>query len=458
MEPAWQRYLIERESAHLDALVDYLRIPSLSALREHRADIDAAAEWTAEAMRRAGLPDVRLLPTDGLPVVVGRWRVDDRLPTALIYGHYDVQPVDPLDLWESPPFEPAIRDDRIVARGAADMKGNTLTALHAIEAFAKTTGQPPINVAVIVEGEEEIGSPSLPAFLRDNRDLLACDIVISADGGMFGPETPSLTVALKGLASCQVDLVTGQTDLHSGQFGAAVPNAARAIAEVVAALHDADGRVTVPGFYDRVRDLTDEDRREIAAVPFDEAELRRTAGANALVGEAGYTPQESRWARPTLDINGIWGGFAGEGTKTVTPCQAHAKITCRLVPDQDPVEILDLIERHLATIAPEGATVTLRRFAGSARPFAIGRDHPALLAARAVLRESYGVEPLVTRTGGTVPALALFKEVLGADTITLGWSMPDCRAHAPNEWYRLTDYRRGTAAYARMLEALATTA
>ena len=457
MTLAWERYLTDREPEHLEALVEYLRIPSVSALPEHRPDVDRAAGWTAEALRRAGVPEVRVLPSAGLPVVVGRWRVDAERPTVLVYGHYDVQPVDPLELWESPPFAPAIRGDRIVARGAADMKGNLLTALHAVEAFARTEGRPPVNVSFLVEGEEEVGSPSLPAFVREHRDLLACDVVVSADGGMAGPETPSVTVALKGLASCQVDLTTGETDLHSGQFGAAVPNAARAIAELVAGLHAADGRVAVAGFYDRVRDLTPEDRAEIAAPPFDEEELRRQAGVRALAGEGGYTAQERRWARPTLDVNGIWGGFQGAGTKTVTPCRAHAKLTCRLVPDQDPGEVLDLIERHLQSAAPPGAVATLRRFPGSARPFSIPRDHPALVAAKEVLRQTYGTQPLVTRSGGTVPATALFQEALGADTVTLGWMLPDCRAHAPNEWYRLADYRRGTRAYGRLLATLATT-
>jgi acetylornithine deacetylase/succinyl-diaminopimelate desuccinylase-like protein len=448
-------YLADREDAHLAELVEYLRIPSISALPEHRGDVDRAAEWTAEALRRAGVPEVQVLPSAGMPVVVGRWRVGDDKPTALIYGHYDVQPVDPLDLWESPPFEPAIRDGRLYARGSADMKGNILTAAHAVEAFARTQGQPPINVSFIVEGEEEVGSPNLPAFVRAHRELLACDVVVSADGGMFDADTPSVTVGLKGIASCQVDLTTGETDLHSGQFGAAVPNAARAIAELIAGFYAPDGRVAVAGFYDRVRDLTEEDRVEIAAPPFDEADLRQQAGVRELVGEAGYTTQERRWARPTLDVNGVWSGFQGAGTKTVTPCLAHAKVTCRLVPDQEPGEILDLIERHLAAHRPPGASVTLQRFAGAARPFYLRRDHPTLIAAKDVLREIYGKEPLVTRSGGTVPATALFQAELGADTVTFGWMLPDCRAHAPNEWYRLADFRRGTRAYVRLLAALA---
>jgi acetylornithine deacetylase/succinyl-diaminopimelate desuccinylase-like protein len=454
MAREWERYLAEQELAHLEALLEYLRIPSISALPAHRADIERAAEWTAEAMRRAGVPEVQVLPSNGLPVVVGRWRVGAEWPTALIYGHYDVQPVDPLDLWDSPPFEPTIRDDRVYARGSADMKGNILTALHAVEAYACTDSELPINLSFIVEGEEEVGSPSLPAFVRAHRDLLACDFVVSADGGMFGPETPSVTVALKGLAGCQLDLTTGETDLHSGQFGAAVPNAARAIAELVAGLHTADGRVAVAGFYDRVRDLTAADRAEIAAVPLDEEELRRQAGVHLLAGEAGYTTGERRWARPTLDVNGIWGGFQGAGAKTVTPCQAHAKVTCRLVPDQEPDEILALIERHMKEHAPIGARVSVARLAGSARPFAVARDHPALLAVKEVLRQVYGAEPLVTRTGGTVPATALFQTELGAATVTMGWMLPDCRAHAPNEWYRLADYHRGARAYGLLLERL----
>lgn len=451
------QYLAGQEEAHLAAFVDWLRIPSISALTEYSAEVERGAEWVATALRQAGVPEVAVLPTRGWPAVIGRWHVADDRPTVLIYGHYDVQPADPLELWTSPPFEPAIRDGKMYARGAADMKGNYLAVIQAIAAFAATAGQPPLNVSFICEGEEEIGSPSLPAFLQAERERLACDVILSADGGMTGPDTPSLTVALRGLASCQIDLRTGGTDLHSGQFGAIVPNAARELAKLLASLHDDQGRVAVAGFYNDVRDLTVEDRAEIAAVPIDEEMLLTQSGTYALIGEAGYSVLERRWARPTLDLNGSWSGFQGEGSKTVTPCQAHAKITCRLVPDQDPARILDCIERHVASHLPPGVEATVHRFPGSAWPFSLRRDHPALQAAKQTLRDAYGREPLIVRSGGTVPATSLFQEELGADTVTLAFMLPDSRAHAPDEWFRLSDFRLAPRVYAAFLAAVSRT-
>lgn len=457
MENQVEQYLANSEDAHLAAFVDWLRIPSISALPDYAAEVGRGADWVATALRQAGVPDVSVLPTKGWPVVVGHWHVADDRPTVLIYGHYDVQPADPLDLWTSPPFEPAFRDGKVYARGAADMKGNYLAAIQAIAAFKATAGQPPLNVTFICEGEEEIGSPSLPAFLQSERERLACDFVLSADGGMAGPDTPSLTVALRGLASCQIDLRTGATDLHSGQFGGIVPNAARELAKLLASLHDDQGRVAVAGFYDDVRDLTADDRAEIVAVPIDEDLLLAQSGAYALAGEAGYAILERRWGRPTLDINGSWSGFQGDGSKTVTPCQAHVKITCRLVPDQDPAQILDCIERHVASHLPPGVGATVHRFPGSARPFSVRRDHPALQAAKQTLRDVYGREPLIVRSGGTVPATSLFQEELGADTVTLAFMLPDSRAHAPDEWFRLSDFRLAPRVYAAFLATVGRT-
>ncbi len=452
---AWEQYLSDHEDQHLEQLKEFLRIPSVSALPEHQADVLRAAEWVAEQLRQAGVPDVALLPTERNPIVYGHWHVGDDQPTALIYGHYDVQPPDPLNLWESPPFEPVIRDGRIYARGACDDKGNMFNPVKAIEALARTQGQPPINVKFFIEGEEEIGSPSLPAFVQSERDRLACDFVICADGDMFGPDDPSLTIATKGLAACQVDLRTATTDLHSGMYGASVPNAVQAMAQLAATLHTSDGRVAVEGFYDRVRDLTPEEREEIAAIPFDHEGYRLECGASCLWGEPEYSVLERNWARPTLDLNGIWGGFQGPGTKTVTPCEAHVKITCRLVPDQEPDEILDLIERHVIKHCPPEAELTFTRFPGSARPFAVRRDHPALQTAGAVLRDLYGKEPLVMRMGGTLPVAEIFQRELGADMIFFTWGMPGSRIHAPNEWYRLEDFRIARRAFCAYLTALA---
>ncbi len=455
MSQTCESYLAEHEERLVDDLCEFLRIPSISALPAHDADVARAADWVAERLRQAGVPEVTLLPTGRNSVVYGHWHVADDQPTALIYGHYDVQPPDPLDLWKSPPFAPEIRAGRIYARGASDDKGNVFAPLAALEALVRTGGAPPINLKFFVEGEEEIGSPSMPAFLRQERERLACDFVISADGGMYGPDDPSLTVASKGIAACQVDLRTNRTDLHSGSYGAIAPNAVQAMIQLAATFHTPEGRVAVEGFYDRVRDLTPAEREEIAAVPFDREGFLAKLWAPALWGEPGYSELERRWARPTLDLNGVWGGFAGEGTKTVTPCEAHVKITCRLVPDQDPEEIVGLIEQHVERHCPAGARATVQRFPGSARPFAIRHDHPALEPARRVLRELYGKEPLVVRTGGTIPVAELFQQTVGADMIFFAWGMPDSQVHAPNESMRLEDLRRAMRGYCAYLTALA---
>ena len=455
MAASWERYLAEREAAHLGELLDFLRIPSVSTDPDRRADVARAADWVGDRLRQAGVPDVAVLPTAGHPVVWGEWRVGPDRPTFLVYGHYDVQPPEPLELWQSPPFEPTLRDGRLYARGASDMKGNLLTAVQGLEALARADGAPPVNVRFLFEGEEEIGSPNLEPVVRAERDRLRCDAVLCADGGMFAPDRPSLSVSTKGLAGCQIDLRTARGDLHSGIYGAAVPNAVQALGRLLATFHDPEGRVAVDGFYDRVRELSPAERAEIAAVPFDEAAYRRQAGVDALWGEPGYSPLERAWARPTLDLNGAWGGYQGDGAKTVTPSQAHAKITCRLVPDQEPDQILDLIARHVARVCPPGATATVTPLPGSARPWAVRRDLPALGTARSVLRDLYGADPLVVRTGGTIPVLDVFKRELGADSVIFAWSLPDAQAHAPNEWYRLEDFHRGRRAYAALLTALA---
>lgn len=443
--------LVQYEAEHLEALRDFLRIPSVSALPQHQTDVQRAAEWVAQRLRTLGIPDVRLLPTERNPIVYGQWIVDPTLPTVLVYGHYDVQPPDPLELWETPPFEPTLRDGRLYARGASDDKGNMFAALCGIEALIRIIGHPPVNLKFFFEGEEEIGSPSMPGAVQQYRELLACDVIVSADGGMYGHDQPSLTLSSKGICACQVDLRTAATDMHSGQYGAVIANAVQTLVQLAATFHTPEGRVAVAGFYDKVRELSPEERAEIAAVPFDPEAYLATIGAKTFWGEPGYTPLERAWARPTLDINGFWGGFQGEGIKTVTPCEAHLKITCRLVPDQDPDEILQLIEQHVQAHCPPWADVQVTRLPGSARPFAIRRDHPALAAARAVLRELYGKEPLMTRVGGTIPVAELFQRELGADMLFFAWGMPDNRVHAPNESYRIEDFRTMSRAYVRLL-------
>jgi acetylornithine deacetylase/succinyl-diaminopimelate desuccinylase-like protein len=455
-QPAWEVYLAQHEQQHLDELIEFLKIPSVSTMPEQRGDVLRAAEWVAGKLRAAGVPRVELLETAGNPVVYGEWIVDPSRTTALIYGHYDVQPPDPLDLWDSPPFEPAIRDGRLYARGASDDKGNLFLPIKALEALVRTgNGEPPVNLKFTIEGEEEIGSPNLHGFVREHTELLRCDVVLSADGGQYAPGEPSISVASKGICACQVNVRTAATDLHSGGYGASVPNAVQAAVQLAATLHTPDGKVAVAGFYDSVRVLSTQEREEFAKVPFDAGEYTERIGVTELWGEPGYTPIERNWARPTLDLNGFWGGFEGIGLKTVTPCEAHFKITCRLVKNQEPGAILDLIERHIAAHTPAGATVTVERFPGSARPFEIRRDHPVLQAAWETLGDLYDRDPYVIRVGGTLPIAETYQTALGADMVFYSFGMPDNRVHAPNESYGLQEsFVMGRRAWCALLERL----
>ncbi|CAA9578427.1 MAG: Acetylornithine deacetylase/Succinyl-diaminopimelate desuccinylase and related deacylases [uncultured Thermomicrobiales bacterium] len=450
-------FAAERER-HLAELADFLRIPSVSALPAHRDDMVRAAGWVAEQLRAAGVPQVETLPTAGHPVVWGAWpAAEPGAPTALIYGHYDTQPADPLDLWETAPFEPTVRDGRLYARGASDDKGNLLIPLKVVEAYRATAGRPPLGVVFLFEGEEEIGSPNLRPFLSEHRDRLRADVAISADSAMWSHEQPSVVLATKGLAGVQLDARGTSGDLHSGLHGGMAPNVLNALASLLASMRTPDGRITVEGFYDGVRPLTDEERREIAAAPFDEVAYKAALGADALVGEPGFSPLERNWARPTLDLNGMWGGFQGEGSKTVIPATAGAKITCRLVPDQDPARVIAAIEQHVRDHCPPGVTVKVTPAAGTARAYAIPRDHPALLATRDALRASYGREPLAIRVGGTLPITEFFKADLGLDTVCLAWEMPDENLHGPNEFLRLENFDRGLRVYANLFQRLART-
>lgn len=451
----WTTLLAQRESQHLDELLALLRIPSVSTDPSHAADVRATAEIVSKRLSRAGVPIVDIVETPLHPVIIAEWVVDPSLPTVLIYGHYDVQPEEPVELWLTPAFEPTIRDGKIYARGSSDMKGNLLTAIQGVEALAEANGgSPPVNVKFIFEGEEEIGSPNLRAVVAANQERLAADAVLSADGGQFGPDTPSLTVSLKGLGGCQVNLRTANTDLHSGMFGAKVPNAVQAMAKLAASFHDDDGRIAIEGFYDNVVDLTAEERAEIALVAEDEEALKTQLGLESLWGEPGWTSREREWGRPTLDLNGIWGGFQGDGIKTVTPSEAHLKITCRLVPNQTPEGVIDLIRQHVERHRPAGSTVEVVALPGEARPFSINRENAVHKAAATVLTGLFDAEPVITRAGGTIPATGIFQDELGIDTVNYAWSIPGSGAHAPNEWYRVEDFFRGRGAYAALLEYL----
>ena len=447
-------YLKKAHDRHLEELMAFLRIPSVSALPAHKQDVGRAADWLAARLRAVGTPDVRILPTAGNPVVYGHWHVRDGLPTILIYGHYDVQPVDPVALWESPPFEPVVRGGSLFARGATDDKGSLYTPIAALDAVRELSGTPPVNLKFLLEGEEEIGSPNLAPFLAEHASLLQSDLAISADGSMLDADTPSLTIGSRGITAVQVDARGASTDLHSGVYGGAVPNPFHALVAVLAGMHDAQGRVTVQGFYDAVRALSEAERREIARLPFDEASYKAQLAVSALTGESGYTPLERVTVRPTLEINGIWGGFQGEGTKTVLPAEAHAKITCRLVPDQDPDLVAGSIERHVHRHAPAGTAFTVSRFPGKSHAYLMPPDHPGLAAAARALREVYGKDPVRVRIGGTLPVSDLLRRGLGMWLVFFAFGEPDNRMHAPNEFMRLQSFDRGVRAYVRLFEEL----
>jgi acetylornithine deacetylase/succinyl-diaminopimelate desuccinylase-like protein len=430
-------------------LVEFASIPSVSTDPAHAADIDRAARWVAARMAAAGPFAVRTLATGGNPVVYGEWLGAAGKPTMLVYGHYDVQPPDPLEKWASPPWTPTVRDGRLYARGVSDDKGPMLIPIAVAEAFFATAGRLPVNIKFMFEGEEEIGSRHLDAFVNDHKPLLAADAVISADGAMWRVDEPSLTVASRGLCGLEITLTAASKDLHSGRHGGGVANPLHAIAALIASLHDRGGRVAVAGFYDEVRELSGEERAALAALPYDERAYLAQVGAPSAFGEPGYTTLERQWTRPTLEVNGLWGGYQGPGQKTVIPGEAHAKITCRLVPDQDPEQIAAKVRRHLEAHVPAGTRLSLSVPDHGSRAAHIPIDHFALKAADAALQATYGVRPLVVRMGGTVPIAELFQRHLGLDTVFFSFSTADEDFHAPNEFFRVHRLHEGLEAWAR---------
>ncbi|MFO7737731.1 MAG: dipeptidase [Desulfatiglandaceae bacterium] len=450
----WESYLNENRDGFIGELLDFLRIPSISSLPDHAADVQRAAEWVAARIKAAGLESVRIMPTGGHPVVYGDWLHAPGKPTVLIYGHFDTQPVDPLDLWKNPPFEPVIEENRIYARGATDDKGNLFIPIIVAEALLKAEGRLPVNLKLLFEGQEEIGSPQLPDFMSANQDLLACDLVLSADGGQWEKDQPALILGTRGLAAVFLDVQGPECDLHSGTYGGTITNPIHALVQILDSMHDAGGQVTVKGFYDSVRLLSDEERDQFARVPFEEARYLREVGANSLCGELGYTTYERAWARPTLEINGIYGGYQGEGLKTVLPGKAHAKISCRLVPDQAPSRVGDLVLAHVKDVTPPGVKVTATKSESGAIPYQSPADHRGLGIAATVLQDVYGKAPYLIRMGGTIPANALFLQHLRAYTIVFAFGLQDERQHSPNEFFRLSSYDRGQRAYGLLLRRL----
>ena len=446
-------YLDKHGPRFRDELFEFLRIPSVSARSEHKADVAKAAHWLADRLRDAGLT-AEVLPTAGHPIVLGEWRGagKDR-PTILVYGHYDVQPVEPLELWDSPPFEPTVRDGRIYARGSVDDKGQLYLHVKALETHLATHGSLPVNVIVLAEGEEEVGSEHLSGFIEKNAARLACDGVVISDSAMFAPGLPSILFSLRGLAYFQIDVQGPSGDLHSGSYGGAVINPATALARIVATFHDSAWRVTIPGFYGSVREWDAEVRNQIRELPFDEKQFREETGVSELGGESGYSALERIWTRPTLDVNGLLSGYTGEGAKTVLPAKAMAKVSCRLVPDQQPDEIEELLSNHVRKVAPRGVSVTVTALHGG-RPWRAALDGPLFDAGRRALERAFGRAPVLAGEGGSIPVVGDFQQILGAPVLLMGFGLPGENAHAPNEWMSEENFTTGMKAAAFLWEEL----
>jgi len=439
---------------YVEELKQYLGIPSISALPQHASDVRRAAEWTAEELRRVGLQNVRLIETPGNPVVYGDWLGAPDAPTILFYGHYDVQPVDPVDEWTTPPFEATVRDGEIYARGAADDKGQVFMHIKAVEAHLKKNGRLPLNIKFFIEGEEEVGSVHLDDFVRSHKQELSSDVVVISDSPMFDRGIPSICYGLRGLTYFQIDVRGTKTDLHSGSFGGAVANPAFVLAQMLAQMKDRSGRVRVPGFYDDVRDLSEAERAEWKKLPFNETKYRKDLGAPRLYGETGYSTLERVWARPTFEVNGLLSGFTGEGAKTVLPATAMAKVSMRLVPDQDPQKIGDLFEAHVRKIAPKTVDVKITRMHGG-KPWMTEFDNKYVRAAGRAIELGFGKSPVFNREGGSIPVVSTFQQELGVPSVLFGVGLPDENAHAPNEKLDLGNFHNGIIASAYLYQEIA---
>ncbi|HLR11523.1 MAG TPA: dipeptidase [Sporosarcina sp.] len=436
------QYFTDHRDTHLQQLNEFLSIPSISALSEHQGDMQKAAEWLVEAFKNVGLEHVSIDETDGHPVVYADWLHAEDQPTILIYGHYDVQPVDPLELWDSAPFEPEVRDNKLYARGASDDKGQVFMHIKAVEALMKENGSLPVNVKFLIEGEEEVGSPNLEKYIENNKEKLAADIIVISDTGMQGPGQPAVCYGLRGLTGVQIDIQGAKGDLHSGLYGGGVQNPLHAIAQLIASFRDQEGTIAVEGFYDDVRPLTEEEREAYKALNFDEDALKEELEVPTLFGEKGFSYLEQTWARPTLEVNGLYGGFSGEGIKTVLPAEASAKITCRLVPDQDPEDIVQKLKAHIENHKPAGVTVTVSEF-DKGKPFITPFDHPAIQAAGRSYEKVYQVPTAYTRGGGSIPIVAAFDEILQLPVVLMGFGLSTENFHAPNEHFHLENFDKG---------------
>ena len=444
-------YIQGNRDRYIAELKEFLTIPSISNNAENRADMERCAAFLKDQLESIGMQKAAVFPTEGHPVVYGEWLGAPGKPTVLFYGHYDVQPVDPLDLWISGPFEPTVRDGELYARGAVDDKGQVWMNLKAAEAYLKAQGTLPVNLKLLIEGEEEVGSAHLDAFIQSHQELLQADVALISDTPLFDRGIPSICYGLRGLAYFQLDLKGSSQDLHSGSFGGTVINPNFALAHIIGSLKDSEGRILIPGFYDDVAPMSDREKEELSRLPFDQERFRREVGAPELFGEKGYGTLERIWSRPTLEVNGLCGGFTGEGAKTVIPATAMAKISMRLVPDQDPDRIAHLFEQHLKTVTPGSVELTLTRMHGG-NPWLASIDHPAIRAASRAFEKGFGAKPVFVREGGSIPVVTTLAETLGLSTVLMGVGLPDENAHAPNERLDLGNYQTGIVSIAHFFD------
>ena len=449
-----QDYIGNALSRFNQEIFEFLRIPSISAKSDHDEDTRRTADWLSQSLTEAGLQS-EIFETPGHPVVIGEWRdAGADAPTVLVYGHYDVQPPEPLELWTSPPFEPEFRDGRLYARGSADDKGQLYLHVKAAEAHLKGAGALPINLIILAEGEEEVGSPNLVPFIKAHRERLACDAVVISDTGMFAPGLPSLLFSLRGLAYFEIHVQGPSSDLHSGAYGGPIVNPAMALADILATFHDHQGRIAIDGFYDDVRAWDDETLEGIQRLPFDENEFAEALNVTLSGGEFGYSVLEKLWVRPTCEVNGLLSGYTGEGAKTVLPGKAMAKISFRLVTDQTPQKIGELLQRHVAKVTPEGVTVRVETLHGG-RPWRARLEGRLKDAATTALLKAFGAEPVLAGEGGSIPIVGDFERILDAPVLLMGFSHPGANLHAPNEWFPKENIEKGIRALAYLYEELA---
>ncbi len=447
-------YIDQHRDEHLHELFELLRIPSVSAKSEHKPDIQRAAQWIADKLTAIGMDGVEIIPTKLHPLVYAEWLRAPGKPTILFYGHYDVQPPEPVELWTSPPFEPTVRKGRLYARGSADDKGQVHIHLAALESLMKVYGRLPINVKLIIEGEEEVGSENIYKYVRANKRKLKADALVVSDTSMVAPGVPSISYGLRGLNYYEIEISGPEQDLHSGVFGGAVPNPLQVLADLFARLHDKDGRVAVPGFYRDVKPVSKAERRALHALPWSEKELRRFVGAPGLTGEKGYSTLEQLWCRPTLELNGMWGGYMGEGAKTVIPAKAWAKFSTRLVPNQDTKKIAALVEKQVRRLLPKTVTCKFQTLS-QGKPWVASYDYPIFQTAMRALTEGFGRKAVFIREGGSIPFVTEVHDLLGVPCVLMGFGLPDENAHAPDEHIALDHYYGGIRSVARFYEELA---